>query len=71
MTTAPTKYLTAKEYAAMLRVHVKTVLRWVRQNEIPGAFRRPNGTVRIPQGAEPPCEGPNGESLYLNIALSG
>jgi len=45
-----TEWLTPKEYAQLLRVHVKTVLRWIRKNEIPGV-RIIGGTVRIPSSA--------------------
>lgn len=42
--------LTPKEYAQLVRVHVKTVLRWIRENRIPGV-RIIAGTIRIPANA--------------------
>ena len=44
------KYLTPKEYADLMRVHVKTVIRWVQQGKIDGV-RIVGGSVRIPTNA--------------------
>jgi len=41
------EYLSPKEFAALMRVHVKTVLRWVRTGKLDGV-RTVGGIVRIP-----------------------
>ncbi len=45
---------TPKEYADYYRVHVKTVLRWIRTQKLKGAVKT-GKTVRIPWKSVPRC----------------
>ncbi len=49
---AELQFATPKEYADKYRVHVRTVLRWVRLGKIPGVVHT-GQTVRIPWKAIP------------------